>query len=303
MTVRIIAAIGTPLTPDERLHVDGLSLQLERLWAAGIHGIFAAGTLGVMPMLTDDTYRELIEKAVHLVQGRGELFVGASDQSLARTQQRIAYINQFKVDGVVALPPFFMRFSQQELIGYYRALAEASRAPVYLYDLPQRTHLSLDNRTVLTLAEHPNIVGIKCSGPIEQARQLIDQLARREIRFRVVVAQPDHLHNLVEDGVTDHLDGIYTLAPRWTVQIAQTPSSSNREGIRQLQTDLIELRDVMRRHGSLSAFTVLMNACGVPGCYAPQPFRKLTPTEIDALFEQPVVQKFLAAEAFVSANV
>lgn len=294
---RIIPAIGTPLTPDEQLHEEGLLAQCERLWAAGIESLFVAGTLGAMPLLTDATYRGLVERMAELARGRCELLVGAGDTGFARTRGRIALLNRLDLDGVVVLPPYFMHFSQDDLIGYYHALADESDAPLYLYDLPQRTQTTLEVATVLRLAEHPNIAGIKCSGPIEVTRQLIDAVAERDARFRVIVAQPDLLDMLVRHGIREHLDGMYTLAPHWTQQIAQAVEAGNIARAQQLQQDLTALRRAMQAHGGLAALSVLMNRCGVPGHFAPRPFRQLTEPQQRALLAEPVVARLLATNA------
>ncbi len=309
----IIPALGTPLDPDEQLHHKGFEAQFERMRAAGINGVFVAGTFGMSPLLTDETYRELIQYAASLPRGNTEMLVGASDQSLVRTRQRIEFINHYKVDGVVVLPPFFMQFSQQELVSYFHTLADQSNAPLYLYDLPQRTHVSLSHDTIMALAQHPNIAGIKCSGPIEDVRKLMAWLKQIGSDFRVVVAQPDQLQRLIREGIREHLDGIYTLAPRWAVKITHlasmtdtatdTTMTSHTNEASRLQSDLIELRDVMRHHGGMSAMTVLLNACGVPGMFAPLPFRRLGPTQRQELLEQPIVQKLLAAEKSVSTSI
>lgn len=294
---QLIAAVGSPLTLDERLHCSGFAAQLDRLWSAGVHGVFVAGTMGAGPLLADHTYRELAEQAVALSSGKGKLMIGASDLSAARTLQRIDFLNGFELDGVVVLPPFFMRFSQEELIEYYRMLACESRSPLYLYDLPQRTYAKIESDTILTLAEHANIVGIKCSGDIQEAQSLISVLEKAQSEFKVIVAQPDRLHQLVAAGVTQHLDGIYALAPRWAVSIIEHTVNGRDEVARRLQAAISQLLETLRRHGGLSALSILMSAIGVPGQFAPRPFRQLTAAEQRKLIGEPIVQYFLEAES------
>jgi len=102
-----ITAIGSPLTADEQLHKEGLEIQLADQWNHGIDGILVAGTMGAMQLLTNETYRRLIERAVSLSAGRGEILVGAGDAGFTRSKNRIEYINQFKVDGIAVLTPYF----------------------------------------------------------------------------------------------------------------------------------------------------------------------------------------------------
>ena len=160
----LISAIGTPVTENDDLHIDGLAAHLAAQANALINGILVAGSMGLMQLLADGTYRELIARSVEQWRGRGELLVGVGDTSFARTRDRIRLVNDYPVDGTVVLSPYFVNFSQSELIEYFQALAAESKAPLFLYDLPQRTRTSLSVETILRLSETPNIAGIKCSG-------------------------------------------------------------------------------------------------------------------------------------------
>ena len=178
-TPLLISATGTPLTDRESLHVEGLRQHLDDQWNHGINGVLIAGTMGLMQLLTDQTYLDLIRQSVEFSKGRGELLVGAGDCSFARTEQRIEFLNQCRIDGVVVLTPYFVRFAQAELIDYYRALADVSRAPLYLYDLPQRTGCKIELPTAVELSKHPNIRGIKCSDEPGYAGEIMDAASGR----------------------------------------------------------------------------------------------------------------------------
>ncbi|QDS99100.1 dihydrodipicolinate synthase family protein [Adhaeretor mobilis] len=298
----LTAAVGTPLTSRERIDHSGLSLQFDRLWSGGVDCAFIAGTMGCGQLLADETYDELVEQSVQISCGKGALIVGANDMSLLRTQHRIDRLNRFSLGGVVVLPPFFMQFSQGELIDYYQALANESRSPIFLYDIPQRTHVRIEACTVIALAEHPNIAGIKCSGDLQEALQLHHRLALAGIDFPVIMAQADSLYELSASGITQHLDGIYALAPAWARQIVQNAGTGHHEEAKRLQGELTALLKAMRMHGGLSALTVLMNAIGVRGTFAPRPFRQLSTTQQKDLLDEPVVQRFLSSETTSKRN-
>ncbi|MFW6039191.1 MAG: dihydrodipicolinate synthase family protein [bacterium] len=293
MTPALIPAAGTPLAPDEGVHLDGFAKQCARFWHAGFNHILIAGTMGAMPLLRDATWQQLIEHAMSVCPESVERFAGAGDTSFARTRDRIAYLNRFPLDGVLVLTPYFMPFSQPDLIRYFQALAEESRAPLYLYDLPQRTGTALEQNTVLTLAKHSNIRGIKCSGPLDDVLALSAAIQEKGIAFRLIIAQPTALGSLVRDGFMQHLDGMYALAPAWSRDLAAAGAAGDVSAIDQRQADLTQLRDILRAHGGMSALTVLMNQCGVPGNFAPQPFTQLDAEERQRLLAEPVVQRFI----------
>ena len=79
---RFITAIGTPLTEDEQLHEEGLEIHLQDQWSHGIGGILIAGSMGAMQLLTDQTYRCLVERSVELSTGCGAIGISASGTTI-----------------------------------------------------------------------------------------------------------------------------------------------------------------------------------------------------------------------------
>jgi 4-hydroxy-tetrahydrodipicolinate synthase len=287
---RFVTAIGTPLAEDDSLHEPGLELHLADQWDAGIHGILVAGTMGIMQLLREQTYCRLIEQSAGQSAGRGEVFVGAGDTSLGRTLDRIRFLNRFDIAGVVVLPPYFLTFGQEELLGYYTALADAAQMPVFMYDHPGLTRTKLTLDTVLKLSEHPNIGGIKVSDEPGYTRQLRDA-ARRD--FRVIFAAPDLVDYLLRNGVRDHLDGIYSVAPQWTMAIARHAAEGDWEQAARYQRDLSHLRRLLLNHGAFAAFTVMMNARGIPGNFAPPPCRPIAARDREAILADAVLRKLV----------
>lgn len=288
----IYSAIGTPLTNDE-LNVEGLRSHLQDQWDGGIDGVLVAGTMGAMPLLTNDTYQDLIKRSVELCQGQGAILVGVGDQSFARTLERIEVASQYNIDGVVILAPSFFPFAEEELAGYYSSIAERSKVPLYLYDLPQRTNVSLSLDMILRLAAHPNIVGIKISGQMVKARQLLRDLAGFEGDFSVFLAESTSLDLLIRGGIGNHLDGIYSVVPRLARTIATSAEDGDDRSCQKAMQLLDQLLSAVVKHGVFSAMTALVNHKGIPGNFAPAPFKQLKGDSLDALFDEPGVREAL----------
>jgi 4-hydroxy-tetrahydrodipicolinate synthase len=286
---RFISAICTPLTEDEDLHEEGLAAHIEDQARAGIPSLFVAGSMGRMQLLRDATFRGLIRRAVELGKGRFELLAGAGDTSFARTQDRIRFLNDFPLDGVVVLTPYLFPFSQEELADYFRALADVSQAPLYLYDLPQVTGTKIALETVLAVARHPNITGIKCSDEPGYARQLQDLVGEA---FRVIIAQPDLTDVFIRHGFRDHLDGMYAVAPHWAMAIARHAASGQWKEAARYQEMLSGLKRILLQYG-VAAFTAVLNAHGIPGHMAPRPTRPLTDEQKERLLDEPMVCQFV----------
>ena len=287
----LISAIGTPLTDGEELHVEGLAVHLDAQANASIDGILVAGSMGAMQLLADRTYGELVAQSVGLWRRRGELLVGVGDTSFVRTRERIRAVNQYTVDGTVVLSPYFINFSQSELIAYFQALAVESKAPLYLYDLPARTRTNLTIDTVLTLSETPNIAGIKCSGDTSQTRRL--KMALGDSDFRTILAKPMMIDSLFRAGMREHLDGVYAIVPHWIKQIADAVEQEDWQQASQKIAHLGNFLDVLVQYDVFPAMTEFLNAQDVAGNYAPRPFARLDHKQREAILGEPVVQEML----------
>jgi 4-hydroxy-tetrahydrodipicolinate synthase len=282
----LISAIGTPLNPDESLHLGGLERLLDLQWNAGIDGVLIAGTMGLLQLLRDQTYAQLVKNGVRLWKGKGEILVGVGDAGFARTADRIEYVNALAVDGVVALSPYLVRFRQEELLDYFRGLADISKAPLFLYDLPSFTGVKLEVPTVFELSKHPNIAGIKFSGALNDALDLIGSV---HPSFRVIVAQADQVDAICEQGVTNQLDGVFSLAPEWTKEITNAAESGNWVAAAAAQQRVSGILSLLREYGVYPAYHALMHVREIPGLFAPKPFQLLSDAKRNILASHPLI--------------
>jgi 4-hydroxy-tetrahydrodipicolinate synthase len=284
--INLISAIGSPLNPDETLHLEGLERMLSLQWNSGIDGVLVAGTMGLLQLLRDQTYAQLVDHGVRIWKGRGEILVGVGDAGFARTADRIGYVNGLAVDGVVALSPYLVRFRQEELIDYFRGLANISKAPLFLYDLPSLTGVKLEVPTVFELSKHPNIAGIKFSGNLNDALDLIGSV---DPSFRVIVAQADHVDAICEQGITNQLDGVFSLVPEWTKEIANASESGDWVAAADAQQRVSGVLSLLHEYGVFPAYHELMHVREIPGLFAPKPFQLLSDAKRNALTSQPLV--------------
>jgi 4-hydroxy-tetrahydrodipicolinate synthase len=102
------------------------------------------------------------------------------------------------IDGYLISSPYYSRPSQRGLREHFSALADHASWPIVLYNIPYRTSVNLANETLLDLAEHPNIVGLKdCCADRAQS---IDLLRRRPSGFRVLTGEDAQYYEALTDG-------------------------------------------------------------------------------------------------------
>src|SRR6202790_4977467 len=102
------------------------------------------------------------------------------------------------IDGYLISSPYYSRPSQRGLKQHFTALADHASWPIVLYNIPYRTSINLANETLLELAQHPNIVGLKDCCP--DRAQSIDLLRRRPAGFRVLTGEDAQYYEALTDG-------------------------------------------------------------------------------------------------------
>ncbi|WP_322094512.1 4-hydroxy-tetrahydrodipicolinate synthase [Paraburkholderia bannensis] len=140
---------------------------------AGVAGIVALGTTGE-PAALDEREQDAVLATVLASAGALPVVAGVSGNHTQSVCERIAALNDMPVAGVLAAAPYYIRPSQAGVIGHFAALADASRKPVILYDIPVRTGVTLALPTLLELAGHARIVAVKdCGGSLDKTLALI----------------------------------------------------------------------------------------------------------------------------------
>jgi 4-hydroxy-tetrahydrodipicolinate synthase len=146
-----------------------------------------------------------LERLVELVNDelantRSSLAVclGLAGASTAMMQDMLDETAAWPIDGYLISSPYYLRPSQRGLLRHFNDLADHASWPIVLYNIPYRTSVNLSNDTLLKLAEHPNIVGMKdCCADRAQSLEL---LSRRPRGFRVLTGEDAQFFDALDDG-------------------------------------------------------------------------------------------------------
>jgi len=147
--------------------------------ANGTDGIVVGGTTGESATLQDAELRELLLRACGLLQGQMTVIAGAGTSSTATTVERVAWLSELPIDGLLVVTPAYNRPTQEGLFLHFSAAAAAAKKPLLLYNVPARTAVDLLPATVARLSGVPGIVGLKEAVPeIARVRELRDRCGR-----------------------------------------------------------------------------------------------------------------------------
>jgi 4-hydroxy-tetrahydrodipicolinate synthase len=191
------------ITPFRESRFDDTSAQ--RLAAhyasAEIEGFILAATTGEGLTLDEDEIRRYVEICRHEITRAGrpvQVFLGLSGSDTRSVVAALARAASWPIDGYLITCPYYSRPSQLGLLRHFTALADATTKPIMLYNIPYRTGVNLLNETMLRLAQHRNIVGVKdCSA---DAMQSFDLLGDRPPGFSVLTGEDALFYTALTQG-------------------------------------------------------------------------------------------------------
>lgn len=166
-------ALVTPMLEDGSVDFSSLRALVDWHIDSGTQAIVAVGTTGESPTLTVDEHLNVIRVCVEHARGRIPVIAGAGANS---TTEAIELTSQAKAYGAAAslqVVPYYNKPTQEGLFKHFLAVVETVDLPAILYNVPGRTVVDMSNETVLRLANHPLVIGIKdATGNVERGLEL-----------------------------------------------------------------------------------------------------------------------------------
>lgn len=191
------------VTPFRDGRLDETSLRrLTRHYSShAVDGFVLGATSGEGMTLRDAELERLVAVVRdEMAAGRRSVPVclGLSGADTARLKERLDETADWPIDGYLIASPYYVRPSQRGLLAHFEALADHAAWPLALYNIPYRTSVNITNQTLLRLAEHPNIVGLKDCGASRE--QSIALLRDRPKGFRVLTGEDANYFEALVDG-------------------------------------------------------------------------------------------------------
>ena len=158
-------ALITPFTADgEKVDWAALKQLVERQIDAGVEGLVPCGTTGESPTLSHDEHAEVIAKVIEWAKAKNPktvVIAGTGSNSTAEAISLTKAAAAAGADAVLSVNPYYNKPVQAGLTLHFQKIADASKVPVVLYNIPGRSAVGMTVDTIATLAKHGNIVAIK----------------------------------------------------------------------------------------------------------------------------------------------
>lgn len=164
-------AIVTPMYDNEEVNYDKLEEIINQQIDGGTDSIIITGTTGEASTLSMEEHRAVIKAAVEFTKHRIPVIAGTGSNCTKTAIQLSQEAEEDGADGLLIVTPYYNKASQAGLVKHYSQIAQSTKLPIIMYNVPGRTGCNLLPETVATLfKQEENIVGLKeATGNMAQA--------------------------------------------------------------------------------------------------------------------------------------
>jgi 4-hydroxy-tetrahydrodipicolinate synthase len=272
------AAIVTHFEADLKVDHDAVAAEVNRLLAAGIHGIVPNGTVGEGGSLSREERRAVIETVVGAAAGRAPVCAGIS---AATAEQAATYARDAQsagADGAMILPPLLYRADERELVEFFGSAARATDLPLLVYNNPLGSGSDLRPELLALLArEVPSIAAFKeTSGDARRIAELVNLCPEVD----VLVGGDDWALEGLSAGAVGWVSGVADVLPAESVRLFELCAAGELASARELYAELLPLARLDMTPKLVQYFKAALDELGIGGGPCRPPPRPRTDREL-----------------------
>ncbi len=244
---------------DEKTYQDLVQRQLD----AGTDGVVPVGTTGESPALSHDEHMRVTELCIEVVQGRIPVIAGTGSNATGEAIMLQRHAKGAGADAGLVVTPYYNKPTQRGLVAHYTAIADAVDLPIMIYNIPGRSVIDMSVETMVELAQHANIIGVK-DATADLVRPLETRLACGA-DFCQMSGEDATVVPFLAQGGHGCISVTANIAPEPCAQLHAAWMAGDMETVEQINGRLLPLHDAMfceSSPGPVKYASQLMGLCG-----------------------------------------
>ena len=236
----IITALVTPFTKEGEIKKEAIKPLIDFQIRGGVDGLFLCGTAGLGTVMRTDQRIEMFRESVKAAKGQIKILahVGATSTEEALLLTEAA--ENSGVDAVGAIPPYFMKPDEESILNHFKTIAESTKLPVYVYNIPRQALNAVTPSMMLKLAQLPNVCGVKDSS--RDFILLLEYLRVLPEDFSVICGTDSYIYPAMVMGAKGAITGYSNGFPDIYTDFLRIIKSDDSEAARRKQYEINALR-------------------------------------------------------------
>lgn len=251
------------VTPFNESGVDFEKLKTLLQWhiKEGTDAIVICGTTGEATTMTEKEKKDTIKFTVDVINKRIPVIAGTGSNNTVSAISMSKYAESVGVDGLLVITPYYNKTTQKGLVKHFKAINDEVKTPIILYNVPGRTGINIDPKTLVTLASLSNVVAIKeASGNISQIIQM-RSLCRDSID--IYSGNDDQIVSIMSLGGIGVISVLANIIPKKVHEIAQKCLENNYKEALDIQLDTLSLANTLFIEANPIPVKTAMNLMGL----------------------------------------
>jgi 4-hydroxy-tetrahydrodipicolinate synthase len=233
----VYTALVTPFNEDGSIDEQALRDLVDFQIEEGISGLLPMGTTGESPTVSPGEHIRIIEIVIEQAGGRVPVIAGTGSNSTDEAVEMTVQAMECGADASLQVAPYYNKPSQEGFFKHFTQVADAVDIPIIIYNIPGRTGKNIENETMLRLAEHPSIVGVKeASASIPQ---IMDLIQRKPKDFAVLSGDDNLAFPIVTLGGKGVVSVASNLIPGRMMDFIKSGLAGNLEEFRNKHYELL----------------------------------------------------------------
>lgn len=254
-------AMVTPFKKDHSVDYEALDKLTEHLVSNGVDYLVVMGTTGENPTLSNDEQRRILDRVLSVNEGRKPVVFGLGGNHTDALVDRLKTMSFDGIDGILSVSPYYNKPNQEGIYQHYMMLADASKAPMIIYNVPGRTGSLILAETTLRIAEHDNIIATKeASGSLDVCMEI---LRNKPAGFEVVSGDDNYTLPYIAIGMTGVISVIGNAYPKSFSNMVHYALDGNLENARYLHYKLLPLMNAIFMDGNPGGIKVVLKELGI----------------------------------------
>ena len=273
----IVAPMATPLTTDGQIDEKRTRDLVNFLIDGGIDGLFALGTSGEFALFTREERKNVITTVVDEVNSRVPVLAGVSDPSLSNVFQLSRDAGEAGADAIVATPPYYFTTGEDGIYEHFESIASHCELPLFVYNIPEWTHLFVPPRVIQKLAEKRLIAGMKYTE--YHLLNLLRFIEAAGKQVSIFTGSDAMAFTCLEFGGSGGVIGCANVAPRQASAVFDEFKKGDFEAARRAQSSLLPIIEAIGIGRFPAGLKEAMKMIGMPVGNVKHPLEPLTASE------------------------
>ncbi len=238
-----------------------------------VHGFYPCGTYGSGPLMgTED--RKRVAEAVIRDKGKAYVIVHVGAASTAETLDLARHAESAGADAVGAIPPYYFKYPQSELLEHYRALIRAVKIPVFLYNNPDLSGNPISPEMLKTLAEE-GLAGVKDSA-FDLVNFYLYLIKVKKPGFQFIVGTEAIAQGALDAGACGVIAGLANVFPEMLTDFYETWKKGDAKATAEKQLRIVQARAVMKYGPTLTMTYAVLRMRGIDPGFPKAPHREIS---------------------------